>query len=92
MLDRPAILLDDADPDAPGPRDRRSAIARERLPVAVVNELFARTNFGDADPIGRRIAIGGSVKVDGEPLELEIVGVAASARYGGLKYDVPPVV
>ena len=62
------------------------------LPVAVVSELFARTNFGDADPIGRRIEIGGSLKVDGEPLVLEIVGVAANARYGGLKRDVPPVV
>jgi predicted permease len=68
-------------------RDRQGT-----LPVAVVSELFARTNFGDADPIGRRIAIGGSIKVDGEPLVLEIVGVAASARYGGLKHDVPPVV
>ena len=27
-----------------------------------------------------------------QPLVLEIVGVAASARYGGLKHDVPPVV
>jgi len=62
------------------------------LRVAVVSELFARANFGDADPIGRRIAIGGSLKVDGEPLALEIVGVAATARYGGLKGAVPPVV
>jgi predicted permease len=62
------------------------------LPVVVVSELFARTNFGDADPIGRRIEIGGSVSVGGKPLVLEVVGVAASARYGGLKGDIPPVV
>jgi macrolide transport system ATP-binding/permease protein len=62
------------------------------LPVAVVSELFARTNFGDADPIGRRIEIGGSLQIGGEPLVLEVVGVAASARYGGLKGDIPPVV
>ena len=68
-------------------RDRQGT-----LPVVVVSELFARTNFGDADPIGRRITIGGSLEVDGEPVVFEIVGVAASARYGGLKYDVPPVV
>jgi len=68
-------------------RDRR-----DTLPVAVVSELFARTNFGDGDPIGRRIAIGGSIAIDGAPLALEIVGVAARVRYGGLKYDVPPVV
>jgi predicted permease len=62
------------------------------LPVAVVSELFARTNFGDADPIGRRIEIGGSLRVGGVPLALEIVGVAATARYGGLKGETPPVV
>jgi predicted permease len=66
---------------------------RGTLPVAVVSELFARINFGDADPIGRRIEIGGSVSVGGKPLVLEVVGVAtASTRYGGLKGDIPPVV
>ena len=68
-------------------RDRQGT-----LPVVVVSELFARTNFGDAEPIGRRIAIGGSLRVGGEPVVFEVVGVAASARYGGLKGDVPPVV
>jgi predicted permease len=61
-------------------------------PVAVVSDLFARTNFGEADPIGRRIEIGGSVRVGGVPLVLEVIGVAANARYGGLKRDIPPVV
>ena len=62
------------------------------LPVAVVSELFAKTNFGGADPVGRHVEIGGSLRVGGKPLVLEIVGVAAEARYGGLKRDVPPVV
>ena len=62
------------------------------LPVVVVSELFARTSFGEADPIGRRIEVGGSLRVGGQPQVFEIVGVAASARYGGLKGDVPPVV
>jgi macrolide transport system ATP-binding/permease protein len=73
----------------------REITERDRLatlPVVVVSELFARTNFGDVDPIGRRIAIGGSLRVSGEPVVFEVVGVAASARYGGLKDDVPPVV
>jgi macrolide transport system ATP-binding/permease protein len=65
---------------------------QQTLPVAVVSELFARTNFGDADPIGRHIEVGGSMQVDGVPRVLEIVGVAANARYGGLKGDLPPVV
>lgn len=62
------------------------------LPVAVVSELFARTNFGDADPIGRRIEIGGSLRFGSKPGVFEVVGVAANARYGRLKYDNPPVV
>jgi macrolide transport system ATP-binding/permease protein len=62
------------------------------LPVAVVSELFARRNFGEQEPIGRRIEIGGSLNVAGRPAALEVVGVAADARYGGLKGDIPPVV
>jgi macrolide transport system ATP-binding/permease protein len=61
-------------------------------PVAVVSDLFARTNFGDGDPLGRHIEVGGSLQVGGAPLVLEIVGVAATARYGGLKGEIPPVV
>jgi predicted permease len=57
------------------------------LPVAVVSDLFARTYFGDKDPLGQRLTVGGS-----SPIEPEIVGVAATARYGGLKGSVPPVV
>src|SRR5262249_2389647 len=62
------------------------------LPVAVVSELFAGTNFGEADPLGRQIAVGGSMQVDGRPRMLSIVGVVANARYGDLKSDIPPVV
>jgi predicted permease len=57
------------------------------LPVAVVSDLFARTYFGDDNPLGRRIKVSGS-----SPLEPEIIGVAATARYGGLKGSIPPVV
>jgi predicted permease len=60
--------------------------------VAVVSDLFARNNFGDRDPIGQHIEIGGYMRVNGAPVVLEIVGVAATARYGGLKNQVPPVV
>jgi predicted permease len=59
------------------------------LPVAVVSEQFARSNFGDGDPIGRHIEIGFFAK---PPLVVEIVGIAATARYGGLKREIPPVV
>jgi predicted permease len=62
------------------------------MPVAVVSERFATNNFASADPIGRRIVIGGSLRVDGAPTAYEIVGVAANAQYGGLKRDNPGVV
>ena len=58
------------------------------VPVTVVSHLFARTNFGDTDPIGRQIVI----RIVGVPIVFEIVGVAENARYGGLKGGGPPVV
>jgi predicted permease len=64
-------------------RDRPGA-----LPVAVVSELFARTWLRDEDPIGRHIRI----SARGSPLDVEIVGMVATARYGGLKGEVPAVV
>jgi macrolide transport system ATP-binding/permease protein len=63
-------------------RDRQGS-----LPVAVVSDLFARTYFGDENPLGQRLKVGGSGAI-----EPEIVGVAATARYGGLKGGIPPVV
>ena len=62
------------------------------VPVAVVSEQFARLNFGDTDPIGRRLAIGGSLRVGGQPVMFQVVGIAANARYGSLKRETPPVV
>ena len=61
-------------------------------PIAVVSAQFAKANFGDADPIGRQIEMGGSMKVDGKPIVMQIVGIAANARYGPLKREIPPVV
>jgi predicted permease len=55
--------------------------------VAVVSEQFAKTNFGDENPLGRRLVMGSN-----DPRDMEIVGVAKEARYGGLKRQVPPVV
>jgi ABC-type antimicrobial peptide transport system permease subunit len=43
--------------------------------------------LGGTDPVGRRLKVAGSL-----PMELEVVGVAATARYGGLKRVIPPVV
>ncbi len=64
-------------------RDRQGA-----LPVVVVSDLFAKTWLPDQDPIGRQI----SIAVSGTRVNAEIVGIAATARYGGLKGQVPAVV
>ncbi len=54
-------------------------------PVAVISERLARTYFGNENPVGRRITF-----VD-EKRDLEIVGVSANVRYGGLKEDESPM-
>jgi predicted permease len=56
-------------------------------PVALVNEQFAKKYFGNDNPVGRRIRLGGP-----NPRDMEVVGVSANARYGGLKGEIPPVV
>ncbi len=48
-------------------------------PVAVISERLARTYFGSKNPVGRRIMF------QDEKRDLEIVGVSANLRYGGLK-------
>src|SRR3982750_3720037 len=52
-------------------------------PVAVISERLARTYFGNENPVGRRITF-----VD-EKREVEIVGVSANLRNGGLKGESP---
>jgi ABC-type antimicrobial peptide transport system permease subunit len=59
------------------------------LPVAVVSDLFARACCGDEAAIGRHLRL---ARPGQRPVDLEIVGVAAAARYGPLKNDVPPVI
>jgi macrolide transport system ATP-binding/permease protein len=61
----------------------------DRLPVAVVSDLFARACCGGEAAIGRHLRLARSGQ---RPVDLEIVGVAAPAQYGPLKFDVPPVV
>lgn len=55
-------------------------------PVAVISERLARTYFGKENPIGRRLTL------VGENRDLEIVGVSANLRSGGLKQENPMTV
>lgn len=50
-------------------------------PVAVISERLARTYFGNESPVGRRITL------PDEKRDLEIAGVSANLRYGGLKNE-----
>jgi macrolide transport system ATP-binding/permease protein len=62
-------------------RDREGGLS-----VAVVNEVFAKKYFPNESPVGRHFSLGGK-----DPVDVEIVGLAKTARYNSLKRDVPPV-
>jgi macrolide transport system ATP-binding/permease protein len=55
-------------------------------PVAVISERLARTYFRNENPVGRRITF------VGEKRDLEIVGVSANLRFGGIKGESPMTV
>jgi putative ABC transport system permease protein len=56
--------------------------------VVVINETAARTYWGTADPIGKRIAVGQGGFQDGA----EVVGIVEDVRYGGVDIAVLPAV
>jgi predicted permease len=58
------------------------------LPVVVVSQQFADAFLPGQNPLGRQLHVGGSLG----SLDLEIVGVSETARYGPLKYTNPPVI
>lgn len=60
------------------------------LPVAVISAQFARTFMPNQNPIGRTLTVGGPAFA--RHLEVEVVGVAATTRYGPLKRANPPVI
>lgn len=55
--------------------------------VVVANERFAKIHFGNENPLGQHVTLGGP-----HPHDMEIVGVCANAHYGRLKDDIPPVI
>jgi putative ABC transport system permease protein len=56
-------------------------------PVVIINETFARRSFGDASPVGQRIAL----KYMGRPVVREIVGVVKDINQGELGTVLPQV-
>jgi macrolide transport system ATP-binding/permease protein len=58
--------------------------------VAVVNEAYVKTNFGDENPLGRHIVIERRPPFTHQ--DVEIVGVVKNARYGALTGDFRDIV
>jgi macrolide transport system ATP-binding/permease protein len=54
--------------------------------VAVINEEFAKTFFQGGSPIGRRILLGDPAR----QRDVEIIGVARTARYNSIKEKTTP--
>ena len=54
--------------------------------VALVNQALARRDFTNENPIGKRVAFGGS----GQPIWFEIIGVAANVRSLELQEEPAP--
>lgn len=65
--------------------------------VAVVNETFARKEFGDADPIGRRVFLDGDLNASATATAtataqpIETVGVVRDTKDSGLFHDTPAI-
>ena len=59
--------------------------------VAVINEAFAKANFGNRNPLGQHLILREPGEGDRLARDMEIVGVCRNARYGGLTRDIPPV-
>ncbi|HLK18086.1 MAG TPA: ABC transporter permease [Bryobacteraceae bacterium] len=60
--------------------------------VAVVNQVFAQANFPKGNPLVQHLILRVAGEGDRVGRDMEIVGVANNARYGGLTRNIPPVV
>ncbi len=55
--------------------------------AAVVNQVFAEKYFKGQNPVGRHFGLGGIKNA----VDIEIVGIARTARYSSLRREIPPV-
>jgi len=60
--------------------------------VAVINEVFAKANFGNRNPLGQHLILREAGEEGRIARDMEIVGVSKNARYGRLTEVIPPVV
>ena len=59
------------------------------LPVAIVNEAWAKVNLQGKNPVGQTLI---SFGLQGKPQQAEIVGLTRNARYDDLTGDFPAIV
>src|SRR5579871_738918 len=70
-------------------RDFNDRDHRSSQPVAVINQRFARQYFGDQSPLGRHLILWRANK---PARDMEVIGIARDARYGGLRNELRPVI
>ena len=70
-------------------RDFQGSDTASSLPVVIVNRTLARRFYGDADPVGTRIAFS---RPSNDTTWVTIVGVAADEKQDALDADVQPEV
>jgi predicted permease len=66
-------------------RDFEEADDETSVPVAIVNEAFARRFWPGTDPLGKRFSLGGPDEPD-----VEVVGVVQDGKYAGLNESPQP--
>jgi predicted permease len=70
-----------------GEQDRAGSPA-----VVVINEEFAKASFPGRNPLGQRLTLRKpSKQADVVARDMQIIGIARNARYGGVTQDIPPV-
>jgi macrolide transport system ATP-binding/permease protein len=60
-------------------------------PVAMISEYFAKVNFQGENPIGKHVVLRGQRDRKEAERDMEIVGVAKDAKYGGITDRLRPV-
>ena len=60
--------------------------------VTIINQAFAKANFGDRNPLGQHVILREAGEDARLARDMQIVGVSRNARYGELKREIPPVV
>lgn len=59
--------------------------------IVVINEAFAKANFAGRNPLGQHFSLLRAEEKAQVARDMEVVGVAKDARYGGLRRSIPPV-